>query len=134
VMNDLLTGRIQVFYPTLTLAGPHMSGGKIKLLAILNDTRIKGAPNVPSIAEVIPGYTPMPSWFGVVGPAGLPPPIASRVQSEIAKALAEPEVSTRLTELGMSVVGSTPEAFAAAMRSTMEITGKTIKALRIEPQ
>jgi tripartite-type tricarboxylate transporter receptor subunit TctC len=133
-VNDLLTGRIQVFYPSLTLAGPHMSGGKIKLLAILNDTRLKGAPNVPSIAEAFPAYTPMPSWFGVVGPAALPRPIVSRVQSEIAKVLAEPEVSARLTELGMSLVGSTPEAFAAAMKSTMDFTGNAVRTLKIEPQ
>jgi tripartite-type tricarboxylate transporter receptor subunit TctC len=132
--NDLLAGRVDVFFPSLTLAGPQLSSGKIKLLAVLNEERLKKTPSVPTISEAFPAYTPMPSWFALVGPAKLPPAIVARLRDEVAKALGDAEVSGRLSDLGMSAVGSTPEGLAATIRKTMELTGKAVAALKIEPQ
>jgi len=132
--NDFLSGRVDVFYPSLTLAGPQLSSGRIKLLAVLNDTRLKKTPEVPTIAEAFPAYVPLPSWFALVGPAKLPQPIARRLQGEIAKTLAEPEVAGRLTDLGMSPIGSTPEALHETMKRTSEMIGKAAAALHLQPQ
>jgi len=132
--NDFLSGRVDVFYPSLTLAGPQLSSGRLKLLAVLNDKRLKKTPDVPTIAEAFPAYTPMPSWFALVGPAQLPHPVALRLQGEIAKTIADPEVSGRLSDLGMSGVGSTPEALTATMKSTIDFIGKAVTALHLQPQ
>ena len=133
-LNDLLAGRIDVFFPSMTLAGPHLKGGKLKLLATLGDKRLKRAPDVPTIAEAFPAYKPMPSWFALVGPAALPRPIVLRVQSEMAKAVADRTVSGRLEELGMEPGGGSPEELAATMKYTVEFIGKAVKALGIKPQ
>lgn len=133
-LTDLLTGRIDMFFPSMTLAGPHLSSGKMKLLAVLGDTRLKRAPDVPTIAEAFPAYTPLPSWFALVGPAGLPQPIVARLQSEMAKAVADEQVAARLSELGMVPRGTTPEQLSAVMKTTIDLTGKAVKALGIQPQ
>ncbi len=133
-LNDLLSGRIDLFFPSMTLAGPHLSTGKMKLLAVLGEQRLKRAPDVPTIKEAFPAYTPMPSWFGLVAPAATPSALTHRIQSEIAKALADPEVTQRLNDLGMNAVGSTPDQFAATMKSTLEITRQAVTSLKIAPQ
>ena len=132
--NDFLAGRVDLFYPSLTLAGPQLTSGRIKLLAVLNDVRMKKTPDVPTIAEAFPAYTPMPSWFALVGPAKMPAPIAQRLQGDIAKVVADPEVLGRLGDLGMSGVGSAPEALTATMKQTIELVGKAAAALKLEPQ
>jgi tripartite-type tricarboxylate transporter receptor subunit TctC len=111
-----------------------MSGGKLKLLAVLGDRRLKRAPEVPTIAEAFPDYTPLPSWFALVGPLGLPQPVVARMQGELAKALADPKVSARLDDLGMVSRGSTPEELTSVIRSTIELTGRAVKQLGIQPQ
>jgi tripartite-type tricarboxylate transporter receptor subunit TctC len=133
-LNDLLAGRIDVFWPSLTLAGPHLKSGKLKLLATLGDRRLKRAPDVPTIAEAFPAYKPMPSWFALVGPAELPRPIVMRVHSEMAKALADPTVSGRLEELGMQPGGDSPPQTRETIGYTIDFIGKAVKALGIKPQ
>jgi tripartite-type tricarboxylate transporter receptor subunit TctC len=133
-MTDLMTGRIDIFWPSMTLAAPHLNTGKLKLLATLGSARLARTPNVPTIAEAFPSYTPLPSWFALVGPNGLPSPIASRMQGEMAKALADPAVTARLNELGMIPGGGSPQELTSLIRSTIEITGKAVKQLGIEPQ
>lgn len=133
-LNDLLAGRIDVFFPSMTLAAPHLKEGRIKLLATLGSKRLKAAPDVPTIAEAFPAYKPMPSWFALVGPAALPRPIVLRLQSEFAKALADATVSGRLEDLGMTPGGGSPEELAQTMKYTVEFIGKAVKAMGIKPQ
>jgi len=96
--------------------------------------RLKKTPDVPTIGEAFPAYVPLPSWFALVGPARLPDAVARRVQGEIAKAVAEPDVTTRLTDLGMSPVGSTPEGLHETMKRTIDLIGKAAAALHLQPQ
>lgn len=133
-LNDLLAGRIDMFFPSYTLAGPHIKGGKIKLLAVLANKRLPGAPDVPTIDEAFPAYKPLPSWFALVGPAALPRPIVLRVQGEIAKALADKTVSERLGELGMLPGGGSPEEMGQIIKDTVKLSGDAVKMLGIKPQ
>jgi tripartite-type tricarboxylate transporter receptor subunit TctC len=133
-MTDLLTGRLNIFWPSMTLASPQLGSGKLKLLAVLGEKRLARTPDVPTIAEAFPAYTPLPSWFALVGPAALPQPIAMRVQGEMSKALADATVVGRLSELGMVPGGGSPDQLSQLMRSTIDITGRAVKQLGIEPQ
>lgn len=133
-LNDLLSGRIDVFFPTVTLAGAHLGGGKMKPLAVLGESRLKRLPDLPAIAEAFPAFKPVPSWFALVGPLALPQAIVARLHGEIVKALADSQLSTRMSDLGMLPVGSTPEALTTVMRQTMDLTGKAVKELGIQPQ
>ncbi len=133
-LNDLLSGRIDIFFPTVALAGAHMTGGKMRPLAVLGESRLKRLPDVPTMREVFPAYSPIRSWFGLVGPAGLPKPVVARLHAEIVKSLSDAQLSARMTDLGMVPVGSTPEALASVMRETMDSVGKAAKELGIQPQ
>src|SRR6185503_8862184 len=117
--GDLLTGRIDVFWPSMTLATPHLGTGKIKLLATLGEKRLARTPEVPTIQEAFPSYEPLPSWFALVGPAGLPQPVALRMQGEMAKALGDPSVSGRLQELGMIPGGGSPAELTGIITNTI---------------
>lgn len=133
-LNDLLSGRIDIFFPTIALAGGNLTGGKMKVLAVFGDSRVDKLPNVPTIGEALPGYKPPPSWFAMVGPQGLPAPLVSRIQSEISKAINDKTVAGRLNDLGMVGVAGTPEALTATIRESIATTGKIVKELNIQPQ
>jgi tripartite-type tricarboxylate transporter receptor subunit TctC len=133
-LNDLLSGRIDIFFPTIALAGGNLTGGKMKVLAVFGDRRVDRLPNVPAIGEALPGYQPPPSWFAMVGPQALPAAIVARVQNEISKAINDKQVAGRLNDLGMVGVAGTPEALTATIKESIEVTGRIVKALNIQPQ
>jgi tripartite-type tricarboxylate transporter receptor subunit TctC len=131
---DLANDRIQLFFPTIVSLGPQMKTGKVKILAVLDRNRLPQIPDVPAITEVYPGYTVLPSWFAYMGPAGLPAPVASRLQGELRRALHSPEVSAKLEAMGSTPVGNTPAEFQEEIRAAIAAVGKVVKALGIEPQ
>ena len=105
---DLITGRVQFMTLGLILAEPHLKAGKLKALAILDPKRHPHLPDVPSVAEL--GYPDlvMTTWFGIVVPKGTPAAIVERVNAEIAKALASPEVIARLEAMGVEAAKPAP--------------------------
>ena len=133
-LNDLISGRIDIFFPTIALAGGNLTGGKMRVLAVFGDKRVDRLPNVPAIGEVVPGYQPPPSWFALVGPLGLPPAIVGRVHGEVVKAINDRVVAGRLNDIGMVGVAGTPEALAGTIKDSIAITGKIVKELNIQPQ
>ena len=133
-LNDLIAGRVDIFFPTIALAGGNLTGGKMRVLAIMGDSRLSQLQGVPTIAEAVPGYKPPPSWFALVGPQALPPAIVARIHSEVVKAINDRVVAGRLNDLGMVGVAGTPEALAATIRDAVAVTGKIVKDLNIQPQ
>jgi tripartite-type tricarboxylate transporter receptor subunit TctC len=133
-VNDLLTGRLDIHFPSFSLIGPHLSTGKVKLIGVMGARPVKRMPDVPLVKDVLPGFKPLPSWFGAFGPPGMPPALTARLQAEMAKALAEPDVSGKLNDIGITPWGSTPEAFAAALKTDLEIMGQLVAKLGIQPQ
>ncbi len=133
-LNDLLSGRIDIFFPTIALAGGNLTGGKMKVLAVFGDSRVDKLPNVPTIGEALPGYKPPPSWFAMVGPQGMPAPLVARIQSEVSKAINDKTVAGRLNDLGMVGVAGTPDALLATIKDSIVVTGKIVKDLNIQPQ
>jgi len=114
-INDLVAGRIQVMFDNVPSIGPHVKAGKVRGLGVSSLVRAAQFPQIPAIAESVPGYQTN-SWGGVIGPAGLPPEIVKRLTAEIRKALAAPEVAERYRILDTEPDGSGPEAFAELVR------------------
>ena len=113
---------------------PLVKAGKVKVLAVCTDTPFALLPNVPTMATAgLPGFESA-AMLGVYAPVKTPTVIISRLNQEIVKALAAPEVRDRLLNLGAVVVGSTPEVLAARLKKDMDTTGKLIKQLGIRAQ
>ena len=93
IIGDLLANRVQVYFPAYPATLAALPTGKIKLLGMFFDQRTKQRPDLPTVKETLPNLTTVPSWFGFMGPAGLPAPIVARLQTEIRKALEDPEIS-----------------------------------------
>lgn len=116
-LADLVGGQIQVVIDNLPPYLPHIQSGKIRGLAVTTAKRSAAAPNLPTMQEAgVAGYE-AGSWFGLLAPAGTPKAIVSKLSAETARILKIPEVNERLSGLGATPVGGTPEEFAAFIRS-----------------
>jgi tripartite-type tricarboxylate transporter receptor subunit TctC len=133
-IGDLASDRIQLFFPSYTSVLPVIKSGKVKVLATIDRNRLKALPDVPSMFEPLPNYTLLPSFFGLMAPAGLPAPIAARFQSELRRALQDPEVNSKLEGLGSMPVGNTPAEFAEEVRGMIDTYGRVVKAIGIQPE
>ncbi len=111
-MQELVAGRIQLIFAPVVEALQQVRAGQIRALGISRTERSAQLPEVPTIAEALPGYL-FRSWLGVFAPAGTPAPVVARLSAEIAAAMRRPETRQRMIELGYDPVGSTPEEFAA---------------------
>jgi tripartite-type tricarboxylate transporter receptor subunit TctC len=104
-INDLIGGHIKVAFLSLSTAVPHLTGGKIKILAVVEKSRYAPMPDIPTIGETIPGFE-MSSWHGVFAPAGTPAPLVARLNAAIAKILQTDAVKDKLGVLGVAVATS----------------------------
>jgi tripartite-type tricarboxylate transporter receptor subunit TctC len=91
-------------------------------------------PQVPAMAEIIPGFKKPSSWFGFLGPPGMPRELAARVNAELVKALRAPDVAAKLEDNAMTVIGGSPEEFAALLKDGIERYGAIIKTAGIQPE
>jgi tripartite-type tricarboxylate transporter receptor subunit TctC len=115
-ITDLTAGRVQVMADNINSIGPHVKAGRLRGLAVTSAKRVPAFAELPTVAEAgVPGFDVV-AWAGVIVPAGVPRPIVMRLNTELNKALAAPAVADRLPELGLVVVGGTPEQFAAHIR------------------
>ena len=111
---------------------PQARSGKIRVLALL-DTR-RNNPDVPAIGESIPGYRRLPAWFGLLGPAGLPPAITRRLEGDFLKATLLPEVKPRWEEGGFVLVAANAEQFTTMLHNDVELITRIVKAANISPE
>lgn len=132
LMTDVLGGQISSAFVDVTSARPHLKSGKFRVLAITGGQRYKQLPDLPTFTELgYKGYEPY-GWFGVFVPAGTPKEIVDKLSTEIARIIRTPEVSNRLTEMGLQPVGNTAQEFAAIMKTDAEVWAKVIKAGNIK--
>lgn len=114
--QDLMAGQVDMMFLSAVLAQPHVKAGKFKALAQTGAQRVPAYADVPTVAESgYPGFD-VSSWVGLLAPAGTPRPVIDRLQQEIGKILKEPEFAKRLTEQGLTAIGSTPEQFGAVLK------------------
>jgi tripartite-type tricarboxylate transporter receptor subunit TctC len=109
-MTDLLAGNVDAMFDNMANVWPQVQQGTLRALGVASRERTPLAPDVPTIAETVPGYEAT-SWVGIVAPAGTPPPVVDKISRAFAAAMAHPDVVKRLAELGATAVTSSPAEF-----------------------
>ena len=116
-ITDLTAGRVHLMADNINSIGPHVKAGRLRGLGVTSTKRVPAFSELPTIAEAGVAGFDVSAWAGVIVPAGVPRSIVQRLNTEVNKALVAPAVSEKLPELGLIVVGGTPEQFAAHIRS-----------------
>lgn len=133
-MQGMLGGQVQAFFATPVSVGGHLKSGRVRALATTGPKRAELLPDVPTVAESgYPGYEAM-NWYAYVAPAKTPKPIIERLNHEIVRALAAPEVIALLKKQGLEPSSSTPEELARYMKSEYETWGRVVKSAGIKAQ
>jgi tripartite-type tricarboxylate transporter receptor subunit TctC len=130
---DLLAGQVSVMAPNLLTALPHIKAGKLRALAVTSAKRTGALPEVPTVAETLPGYESA-QWYGVLAPAGTSREIVARLHAEIVRALKHSDVKDRLAADGAEPVGSSPEEFTAFIKSEIDKWARVARAAGIHPE
>jgi len=129
--TDLIAGHVQLSMPNTLTAAPFLRAGKLRALGVTSSRRAKALPDVPAIAEAgLPGYEAI-QWYGLFAPAGTARDIVNRVQTEVARALALPEVGDRLAADGAEAVGNRPEAFVAYIRAEIDKWTRVVREAKL---
>ena len=115
-MLDVIGNHIPLVMTGLPNLLPPQRSGKIKILAITSAKRSGVAPDIPTVGETVPGYE-FTNWFGLVGPAGIPPEVARRINADVNAILIAAEARQKLLEQGFEVIGGTTQEFAATVKS-----------------
>ena len=123
---DVMSGTVNVALPTAVAVMSHVKSGKLRAIAVTSSKRLPSLPDVPTVAETLPGFEAV-SWGGVMAPAGTPPDIIAKLNTEINRIIRLPDVSEKLQALGAEIVGSTPEEFAAYVKSEIVKWGKVAR-------
>jgi tripartite-type tricarboxylate transporter receptor subunit TctC len=129
-MSDLLANQVQVVFNPIAQALPLIREGKLRAYGVTTAYRIKALPEVPAIAEVVPGYDAI-GWYGLGAPAKTPPEIIKKLSEAMNAAIAVPAVNERFTQLGVEPMPLTPEGFKKHIAAEVEKWGKVIKAQNI---
>ena len=132
-INDLLGGQIQMSFNNAPEALGQLEAGTLRALAVTTAARSPFLPDVPAIAETVPGYD-TEVWWGLLGPAGMPPELVRKLSHDFIAALNSAEVTARLAKLGASPIGTSPEAFDARIHADYEKWGPVIKAAGIRAE
>ena len=133
IIGDLLANRVQVYFPAYPATLAALPTGKIKLLGVFFDQRTKQRPDLPTVKEALPNLTTVPSWFGFMGRPDFRRRSSPRLETEIRKALDDPEISKKLEEVGIVPIGSTGAEMADQLRRQTDELARLAKQVGIEP-
>jgi len=123
---DVIAGRVQLMIDPLFSSLPYIKAGKVKALAVASRTRAANMPDIPTIAETLPGFV-VQSTNGIIVPSATPRPLVARISADFATAIRYPDVRARMAEIGLEPAGSTPEEYDALIRSEIERWAKVVK-------
>jgi tripartite-type tricarboxylate transporter receptor subunit TctC len=127
MVTDVISGQISLTFGSALGVLPHVRSGRMRALAVTTERRTAAAPDLPTVAEAgLPGYSVV-LWYGLVAPGATPPEIVSRLNSEIARVVDDPDIRRRLSAQGVEAASSTPAAFAALIASDMKKYADLIK-------
>ena len=124
-VTDLIAGRVQMMFALTPVVLPHIRSGKVRGIAVSGEKRIPDLPDLPTVAETIPGYEAT-VWYGLLMPRGTPPAIINKLNRDFHKVLAMPDVIKRLGSVGFQIRTSTPEGLVQFIRSNAEKWKKVI--------
>jgi tripartite-type tricarboxylate transporter receptor subunit TctC len=117
-LADLVTGRIHIIFSDMAGLLPFVQSGQLRALAVTSAQRFSDLADLPTLAEAVPGYEAT-SWYGVLGPAGLPPDIVTKLNRELIAIVRAPAMKEKFTTLGIEAVTGTPDDFRSYIRSEM---------------
>ncbi len=126
-VNDVVGGQVQFMFNSMPAVWPLAKAGKLRALAHAGTKRSPAAPDVPTMAETIPGFQCI-TWYALIAPRGVPPVIVARVNGELVKMLADPSFAKRLSDQGQEPQSSTPAELSAYMRAESERWAGVLKA------
>lgn len=126
-LTDMLGGQVQVFFDNLPSSIGYIRGGRLRALGVTTATRAKALPDVPTVAETVPGYEAS-AWFGVAVPRGTPRPIIEKLNKLVNAALDDPAVQEKLAALGGTNIPGTPEDFGKIIADETAKWSKVVKA------
>lgn len=115
---DLMAGRMDALFGAVNYVGPAVQNGKARVIATGHTTRVRQYPDAPAIAELYPGFTNT-TWYGLMGPAGMPQPIVNKINGEMKAALSNAEFRKMLEGLALEPISSTPAEFANRVKSEL---------------
>jgi tripartite-type tricarboxylate transporter receptor subunit TctC len=134
ITTALLAGEIDVVFSDMAVVLPHVQANRLRALAVTGAKPTPLVPGLPTVADSgLPGFV-MTSWWGVLGPAGIPQPIVTRLNNELARILKTPEVQKNFATLGVDATTSTPEEFSALIKAEIAKYSKLISEIGIEKQ
>src|SRR5262245_1171421 len=123
---DLVAGRYEFNFAGIQGTQPLVRSGRLRAIAITTPVRVPSLPDLPAVAEAVPGFAVV-GWYGVLGPAKLPPPIVARLHDELVRILNQPEVRERIVADGSEPAGTTPEEFRAFLAADVAKWAKLVK-------
>ncbi|MGZ5153322.1 MAG: Bug family tripartite tricarboxylate transporter substrate binding protein [Burkholderiales bacterium] len=133
IITELMGGQVDATIDGFTGMAPHVRAGRIRALAITNPTRVSYLPDIPTIAEHVPGYVSQ-GWFGYIAPSGVPKEVIALLNKAINEAMSSPDVREKMTLAGLEVVQQSPEYFGDVIRKDYARYGKLAKDIGFKPQ
>jgi tripartite-type tricarboxylate transporter receptor subunit TctC len=130
-LTDLVGGSVDLMFDNLGVSLPLVKSGQLKLLAVATPKRMASLPDVPTIAETLPGFESA-AWFAIVAPPKTPQAVVDKINADVNEALRQSDIVQRLTQLSAEPIGGTPQATAAYMREEIERWHKVIKAANVK--
>jgi tripartite-type tricarboxylate transporter receptor subunit TctC len=130
-LTDLVAGSVDLMFDNLGVSLPLVKGGQLKLLGVATPKRMASLPDVPTIAETLPGFESA-AWFAIVAPPKTPQAIVDKINADVNEALRQGDIVARLAQLSAEPIGGTPQATAAYMREEIERWHKVIKAANVK--
>ena len=132
-VNAIVAGEVQSFIINPLVGAPQVKAGKLRAIAVTSAKRSPTFPDLPTIAETLPGFEQV-VWHSVVVPAKTPKPIVAKLSTELIRILRLPEIKERFASQGLDAVGSTPDEVAALIKKEMVMYAKLVKQIGFQPQ
>jgi tripartite-type tricarboxylate transporter receptor subunit TctC len=132
-VTDVLANQVPLIFGGITASISYTSSGKLKALGVTSPKRARALPNVPAIAETLPGFD-ITAWYGFLGPAKLPAEIVRKINADSRAIIARPDFQERLVKDGIEPVGNTPEQFAEEIKADIARWAKIVKAAGVKPE
>lgn len=130
-LTDLVAGSVDLMFDNLGVSLPLVKGAQLKLLGVATPKRMASLPDVPTIAETLPGFESA-AWFAIVAPPKTPQAVVDKINADVNEALRQGDIVARLAQLSAEPIGGTPQATAAYMREEIERWHKVIKAANVK--
>jgi len=134
-LADALGGQVPMVILSAPSVLPHLKTGKLRALGVIQDKRMRSAPDIPTVSETIPGFAVPPLWIGILGPAGLPKAVSERLNQALRQAMRAPEVRQALEDRGYDMVAEVGvDEFWGAIKADVEVIRKIVTTARIQPE